>query len=217
MQRNEATQQVMPDGSFDVDVGFGADQTIEVRFHNPDNLVHLLHLPPHDLTDGIADGYIDVNVEIPIGLLVPHPNEIDYDSAFSSRSDDSYNSYSTGSQNFDPSLHFDLSSDVESVSHSDSGSDYQVGVGENAARELSDSDNGADSSSEHSSSVHVAVRRSPRLEHQRGKLLYYNSVERRGRRFTYPVHQPSNTRPHGFDVADDLPASYYEEYTRAPY
>jgi len=211
MQRdlgNEATQQLVPDGSFDVDVVFGADQ-LEVRFHNPDHLVQLLHLPPHDLTDGIAAGYIDVNVEIPIGLLEPHPHESDYDSAFSSRSDD--NSYSTGSQNFDPSLHFDLTSDVESVL-----SDYQVGVGEYTTQ-LSDSDSGADSNSEHPTSVHVAVRRSPRLEHQRGKFLYYNSVERRGRRFTYPVHQPSNTRPHGFDVADDLPASYYEEYTRAPY
>lgn len=213
MQRdlgNEATQQLVPDGLFVVDVGFGADQ-LEIRFH-PEHLVQLLHLPPHDLTDGIADGYIEVNVEIPIGLLAPQPNESDYDSAFSSRSDDSYNSYSTGSQNFDPSLHFGLSSEVESVSHSN-----QVGVREYTAHEPSDSDSGADSNSEQHISVDIVVRRSPRLENKRGQFLYYNSVERRGRRFTYPVHQPSNNRPHGFDVADDLPASYYEEYTRAPY
>ena len=32
-----------------------------------------------------------------------------------------------------------------------------------------------------------------------------------------PIYRPSATRPQGFDVADDLPKSYYTQYSRAPY
>ncbi len=113
--------------------------------------------------------------------------------------------YSAG-ENFDPSEHFRL----EDNSEANKSEAANPNLGNDDVSSIYDSE-------EEYIPRAVNVRRSPRLQLLRGRILYTIQVTRNGRHFTYPVHLPSTSRPTGFDVANHLPDDYYEHYSRAPY